>query len=64
MTLEPRKGSGVITANPVPVTTNADPKPTRPYASQKNWDKIGQDLKKDLENEKPEGDAALNGLFK
>ena len=64
MTLEPKKGSGKIAANPVPVATNADPKPTRPYASQKNWDKIGQDLKKDLENEKPEGDAALNSLFK
>ena len=49
MTLEPKKGSGKIAANPVPVATNADPKPTRPYASQKNWDKIGQDLKKDLE---------------
>ena len=36
----------------------------KPYASNKNWDKIDQELKKDLENEKPEGDAALNGLFK
>lgn len=64
MTLEPKKGAGLIAANPIPVATNADPKATRPYASQKNWDKIGQDIKKDLENEKPEGDAALNGLFK
>ena len=53
-----------MAANPVPVATDTDPKPTRPYASSKNWDKIGQDLKKDLENEKPEGDAALNYLFK
>jgi suppressor of G2 allele of SKP1 len=36
----------------------------KPYASNKNWDKIDQELKKDLEGEKPEGDAALNGLFK
>lgn len=34
------------------------------YASNKDWDKIDQDLRKDLENEKPEGDAALNTLFK
>jgi hypothetical protein len=40
------------------------PKAAKPYASTKNWDKIDQDLKADLDAEKPEGDAALNGLFK
>lgn len=48
-------------ATAVPVQQTQKPKP---YASNKNWDKIDQDIKKDLENEKPEGDAALNGLFK
>lgn len=34
------------------------------YASGKNWDKIDLELKDELEKEKPEGEAALNGLFK
>lgn len=46
-------------------TVSVQPSATaKPYSSNKNWDKIDQDLKKELENEKPEGDAALNGLFK
>lgn len=40
------------------------PKVAKAYASSKNWDKIDQDLKADLDAEKPEGEAALNGLFK
>ena len=34
-----------------------------PYASQKDWDAIGRNLKKDEEKEKPEGEEALNKLF-
>ena len=34
------------------------------YASGKNWDKIDLELKDELEKEKPEGEAALNDLFK
>lgn len=48
-------------ATPVPVQPTSKPKP---YASNKNWDAIDRDLKEELENEKPEGDAALNSLFK
>lgn len=34
------------------------------YASKKNWDAIDKDISAELANEKPEGEAALNGLFK
>ena len=36
----------------------------RPYASEKDWDAIDRDLKQQEENEKPEGEEALNALFK
>jgi len=36
----------------------------RPYSSTKDWNKIEQNLKKDEENEKPEGDEALQKLFR
>ena len=58
-----------IAASSVSTTTtattqesSADTKRT-PYASQKDWDEIGRNLKKDEENEKPEGEEALNKLF-
>jgi len=62
MSLLPGPG-GVNVGNPVSNKIEP-PKKVAPYASKKNWDKIDQEMKKDLENEKPEGDAALNGLFK
>ena len=36
----------------------------RPYASDKDWNTIERDLKKQEDSEKPEGDEALNKLFK
>jgi cobalamin biosynthesis protein CobT len=36
----------------------------KPYASDRNWNAIDKEIKDELENEKPEGDSALNGLFK
>jgi suppressor of G2 allele of SKP1 len=36
----------------------------RPYASHKDWDAIDRDLKAAEEAEKPEGEEALNTLFK
>jgi len=34
-----------------------------PYSSKKDWSKIEKDMEKELANDKPEGEAALNDLF-
>lgn len=38
---------------------------TRPkaYASSKDWDKVGNEISKELEEDKPQGEEALNSLF-
>ena len=36
----------------------------RPYSSTKDWDKINQGFAEEEANEKPEGDEALNKLFR
>ena len=38
--------------------------PPRPYAGNKDWDALDRDLKKQEEEEKPEGEEALQKLFK
>jgi suppressor of G2 allele of SKP1 len=40
--------------------------PSYPTSSKmkKNWDEINKEVTKEMANEKPEGDAALNSLFK
>jgi tetratricopeptide (TPR) repeat protein len=54
------------TQNPVSTPTSADmdTTKTRPYASHRDWDAIEKDLEKQEKQEKPEGDEALNALFK
>lgn len=45
----------------------ADPaqpiKRPKAYASNKDWDRLGSEISKELDAEKPEGDAALQDLF-
>lgn len=45
-------------------TAAQKPAMPRPYASDKDWDKIDRDLALEEEKETPEGDEALNKLFK
>eukprot|EP01012_Entosiphon_sulcatum_P031700 TRINITY_DN40397_c0_g1_i1.p1 TRINITY_DN40397_c0_g1~~TRINITY_DN40397_c0_g1_i1.p1 ORF type:complete len:315 (+),score=84.95 TRINITY_DN40397_c0_g1_i1:22-945(+) len=47
-------------AVPAVVTQQAAPAPA---PKKKDWDKLVQEIKKEEEEEKPEGDAALNKLF-
>lgn len=44
------------------VPTNSKDKP-RPYSSHRDWDAIEKQAQAELENEKPEGDEAMNKLF-
>ena len=44
--------------------SNAKSLKTKPYASNRDWDSIERCIKKDEENEKPEGEEALNNLFR
>lgn len=48
------------------VNYNTEVKPSYPSSSKtkKNWDQIDKEVTKEMANDKPEGDAALNSLFK
>eukprot|EP01084_Bolivina_argentea_P154136 268717_1 len=49
------------------VNGNVQQPPTqisRPYSSNKDWNMIEKDVEEELGNEEPEGDEALNALFK
>ena len=56
-TSDEKNGSSSL---PVPVL---DTKKPRPYSSTRDWNEIEKNLKRDEENEKPEGEEALNKLF-
>lgn len=49
---------------PKPVPIVKDPTKPRPYASHRDWNAIEKDLKEEEKKEKPEGDEAMNKLFK
>lgn len=42
---------------------NSQQPPVYPSAKGRNWDQIAVDIDKELANEKPEGEAALNEMF-
>lgn len=59
------EGSGEMpTVSSIPMSVlNPQQPPTYPSAKGKNWDRIAVDIDKELENDKPEGEAALNEMF-
>ena len=59
------EGSGETpTIAPIPsAVLNPQQQPTYPSVKGKNWDRIAVDIEKELANDKPEGEAALNEMF-
>ena len=57
-------GSGA--ANAIPAVASSGPVPAYPSSSKnkKNWDALDKEIEKEIAGDKPEGDQALNGLFK
>lgn len=59
------EGSGEAPkASSIPAAVlNPEQPPAYPSAKSKNWDRIAVDIEKELANDKPEGEAALNDMF-
>jgi suppressor of G2 allele of SKP1 len=56
--------AGTATSRPVAsTTTTTSEKLGRPYASHRDWESIERTINVEEENEKPEGDEAMNKLF-
>ena len=57
-------GESKLLATAANYTTEQKPSYPSSSKNKKNWDQIDKDVTKEMANEKPEGDAALNTLFK
>ena len=57
---------GTGAAQAIPAAAATGPKPSYPSSSKvkRDWSALDRDIEKELADDKPEGDAALNGLFK
>jgi hypothetical protein len=63
----PRIPSAQKAAAPVDPTNDGNPKPAKvpkPYASSRDWEKLGSEISKELDAEKPEGEEAMSALFR
>ena len=58
------KGTLMATAIPSSVGGQPPSYPTSSKKGPKDWSKMDKDIEKELKADKPEGDEALNGLFK
>ena len=50
----------------IPAQASSGPKPSYPSSSKvkRDWSALDKEIEKEIADDKPEGDAALNGLFK
>lgn len=62
-TAAPAHAAAAAAPAPLPKVAETKSAKATPYASHKDWDSIERDLKREEEEEKPEGEAALNKLF-
>lgn len=59
-----QQSEGATQAVPMAVQSNSVPQYPTSSKVKKDWSKVDNEIEKDLSKEKPEGDAALNDLFK
>ncbi len=62
-TADDDKTTGPTNAGRMTSSHDSNNKPTRPYASDKDWNAIDRQLAQEEANEKPEGEEAINSLF-